>query len=101
MLATVPDGRDSFLSYQLRRGDLPLLGRTPVFRFFELTGLALGDSIATATPDFNAKGVPLASPRWQLQLLPSGLASPNRTLREYLRGIEDIQLVFDYQAFNL
>ena len=94
--------RDSFLSYQIRSGNLPLDGSPPSFDFFRVVDLSLYDATGTAlaNPNANIKGVPVASPRWHLRLDLTGLTDPDFD-QAFIESIEDIEVIFNYQAFNL
>ncbi len=67
---------------------------------FQLSNLKLRPTLEQSAPDESARGIPLASPRWQLRLKPTGLLS-GAFMREFLTSIENISLRFNYEAFNL
>ncbi len=93
---------DSFLRYEVRSGNLPITGEAPSFDFFRVLDLLLfqdtGTALASMNP--NVKGVPVASPRWRLRIDTEGLAD-ERFQDAYLDSIEDIELILDYQGFNV
>ncbi len=93
--------RDSFLVYRMRRGSLPTSDAEPRFRPFRFSGIPLPSSPPVGTPDASGQGVPLASPQWQLRLKPSGLVNQAIYMPELVASIEDIDLTFTYEAFNL
>ncbi len=97
----VQPAHDSFLAYRMRRGNLPTTHDEPHFRPFRFSGIPLPTSPPVGDPDDSGQGVPLASPQWQLRLKPSGLLNQAIYMPELIASIEDIDLTFTYEAFNL
>ncbi len=97
--ARMPTRVDSQLSYQIRKGDL-LTDRAADFTPFSASLLL---SSNPSTPNFSAsfRGVPVASPRWQIRILsPLPFTSPSIRTATFLDSIEDIELTLRFQAFD-
>jgi hypothetical protein len=101
---------DRLLRFTMRSGDLPLLSgsqvtdRIPAFDPFTV-GLTLGDADYGGGSGANSeiRGVPIASSGWELRVLSPNLEDPQNLnhLEEYLRSIQDIELTFQYQGFDI
>jgi hypothetical protein len=92
--------RDAFLFDRMRRADLdPDLRRPPILRLFGFTELLLKNAF-DGVYDESGMGVPVASPRWQLRVLPTGVQQPDRWMPAFLESIEEIDLKILYEAFN-
>jgi hypothetical protein len=98
------DPVDRLLRFTMRSGDLPLGDRVEPFDPFTV-GLTLADADDTSNPptkQTEIKGVPIASPGWEIRILPtSRLLRPEDFGDEYLRAVEDIELTFEYQGFDI
>jgi hypothetical protein len=118
------EGPDLVLPYRLFDGDLPLskvdeCGRDqahpcsiPQLRSLNFP-LRLYQSVAEADrllkeggengPVTDLKGVPVATPNWQLRMESDDLIdeSNEKMFREFLASIDDIEIVFGYQGYDL
>lgn len=93
--------RDRFIRYQMRRnGTALLLGEVPQLETFGVPSLTLFPDEATAVPQPNVKGVPVASARWQLRLA-AGQLQQEAWVRAFIGSIRDIELILTYQGFDL
>ncbi len=102
-----PSTEDRFLRFTMRSGDLPIVGNTltdrvPSFDPFSVP-LTLADADDTGNPptkQTEIKGVPMASPGWEIRIRPQGrLLRPEDFDEEFIRSIQDIELTFEYQGF--
>ncbi len=98
--SVVPRPAESLIRYQMRRGDLPLLGTVPDLEPFRVPSLTLFEDENLAVAQINIKGVPVASTRWQIRLSSQGLLANARYRNAFLRSIVDIELILAYQGFD-
>jgi hypothetical protein len=98
-----PYGKDSQIAFRMRSGALPLSPNdVPDLSPFTVEGPELYEGSLTPVYEPDIKGVPVASSRWELSLGTNILFNGNvHWGDEYVRSIQDIELLLRYQAFDL